>query len=165
MARRKHRRPIQAVELDITAFMNLMIVLVPVLLLSMVFTQNAVVDLNFPVLDESKIPSLNETVQLQLIVRENGMSIADTKAGLIKYIPLLDGQYDFKALSEILKFVKFKLPNKTEITLLLTENIDYQTLVSTMDITRSYPTVIAANLVEAELFPDISIGDALELSQ
>jgi len=165
MARRKHRRLVQPVELDITAFMNLMIVLVPVLLLSMVFTQNAVLDLNFPALDDSKIPPLNEKLQLQLIVRENGMNIADTKAGLIRHIPKLDGQYDFDALSEILKLLKSKLPNKTDITLLLAENIDYQTLVSTMDTTRSYPAVVAANLVDAELFPDISIGDAPELSQ
>jgi len=165
MARRKHRRLVQPVELDITAFMNLMIVLVPVLLLSMVFTQNAVLDLNFPALDDSKIPPLNEKLQLQLIVRENGMNIADTKAGLIKHIPKLHGQYDFESLSQILKSLKAKLPNKTDITLLLAENIDYQTLVSTMDATRSYPAVVAANLVEAELFPDISIGDAPELDQ
>jgi len=165
MARRKHRKLVQPVEPDITAFMNLMIVLVPVLLLSMVFTQNAVLDLNFPAMDESKIPPLNEKLQLQLIVRENGMNIADTKAGLIKHIPKLNGQYDFEALSEILKLLKSKLPNKTDITLLLAENIDYQTLVSTMDTTRSYPAVVAASLVEAELFPDISIGDAPELNQ
>ena len=63
MARRKHRRLVQPVELDITAFMNLMIVLVPVLLLSMVFTQNAVLELNFPSIDESKIPLDTENLQ------------------------------------------------------------------------------------------------------
>jgi len=165
MARRKHRKLVQPVELDITAFMNLMIVLVPVLLLSMVFTQNAVLDLNFPAIDDTKIPQLNEKLQLQLIVRDNGMNIADTKIGLIKHIPKLNGEYDFEALSEILKSLKSKLPNKTDITLLLSENVDYQTLVSTMDITRSYPAVVAANLVNAELFPDISIGDAPEINQ
>ncbi len=165
MARRKHRRLVQSADLDITAFMNLMIVLVPVLLLSMVFTQNAVLDLNFPVIDESKIPLDNEELQLQLIVRPNGMNIADTKAGLIKHIPKLNNAYDFEALSAVLKLLKAKLPNKTDITLLLDENVDYQTLVTTMDVTRSYPAVVAASLVEAELFPDISIGDAPELGQ
>lgn len=165
MSRRKHRKLVQPVELDITAFMNLMIVLVPVLLLSMVFTQNAVLDLNFPMMDENNTLQLDEKLQLQLIIRENGMNIADTKIGLIKHIPKTSGQYDFKALSEFLKLLKSKVPNKTDITLLLTENVDYQTLVSTMDTTRSYPAVVAANLVEAELFPEISIGDAPELNQ
>jgi hypothetical protein len=115
--------------------------------------------------DENNIPQINEELQLQLIVRENGMNIADTKIGLIKHIPKIAGHYDFKALSGILRLLKSKLPDKTDITLLLTENIDYQTLVSTMDTTRSYPAVVAANLVDAELFPDISIGDAPELNQ
>lgn len=35
-------------DLDITPFMNLMIVLVPVLLLGMVFSQVRMIELNFP---------------------------------------------------------------------------------------------------------------------
>jgi len=165
MARRKHRRLVQPVELDITAFMNLMIVLVPVLLLSMVFTQNAVLELNFPSIDESKIPLDTENLQLQLIIRPNGMNIADSKAGLIKHIPKVDKLYDFEMLSNVLQELKAKLPEKTDITLLLDESVEYQTLVTTMDVTRSYPAVVAASLVEAELFPDISIGDAPEINQ
>ena len=44
---RRHKHA-EAAELDVTPFMNLMIVLVPVLLLSMVFTHTTVIDLNFP---------------------------------------------------------------------------------------------------------------------
>ena len=33
-----------------------------------------------------------------------------------------------------------------------------------MDVTRSFEAVVAASVVEAELFPDISLGDAPELS-
>ena len=165
MARRKHRKLVQSADLDITAFMNLMIVLVPVLLLSMVFTQNAVLELNFPSIDESKIPLDTENLQLQLIIRPNGMNIADSKAGLIKHIPKVDKLYDFEMLSNVLQELKAKLPEKTDITLLLDESVEYQTLVTTMDVTRSYPAVVAASLVEAELFPDISIGDAPEINQ
>ncbi len=165
MARRKHRKLEQEAELDITAFMNLMIVLVPVLLLSMVFAHTSVLDLNFPIVDESlQLPDDEEKVQLQLLIRADGLRLADTRAGLIKHIEKVDGQYDFKALSQLLQQVKARLPDKTDITLLLEENIDYQTLVSTMDTTRSYPAVVAASVVDAELFPDISIGDAPALA-
>jgi biopolymer transport protein ExbD len=165
MARRKHRRLTQPVDLDITAFMNLMIVLVPVLLLSMVFAQTAVLELNFPIVDDSKIPLDDEkNIQLQLIIRSDGMRLADSKAGLIKFVPKRDNLYDFEGLSGLLKQVKAKLPDKTDITLLLEEDIDYQVLVSSMDVTRSYPAVLAASVVDAELFPDISIGDAPELN-
>lgn len=160
MARRKHKRLNRPVELDITAFMNLMIVLVPVLLLSMVFAHTAVLDLNFPTVEETPLPIDNDSVQLQLIVRQDGIRLADSKAGLIRHIPQLDGEYNFQVLSNILKQIKAKLPEKTDITILLEQDIDYQTLVTVMDTTRSYPAVVAASLVEAELFPDISIGDA-----
>ena len=40
--------------------------------------------------------------------------------------------------------------------------VDYQTLVTVMDTVRSYPAVVAASVVEAELFPDVSLVDAEE---
>jgi biopolymer transport protein ExbD len=161
MARRKHRKLDQEVELDITAFMNLMIVLVPVLLLSMVFAHTSVLDLNFPIVDDSiQLPDDEENIQLQLIIRHDGLRLADSRAGLIRHIEMVAGGHDFKALSELLQQVKARLPDKTDITLLLEQDIDYQTLITTMDTTRSYPAVVAASVVDAELFPDISIGDA-----
>jgi biopolymer transport protein ExbD len=165
MARRKHRRPVQQADLDITAFMNLMIVLVPVLLLSMVFSHTAVLDLNFPTQDNSLVNLDEENLQLQLIIREDSLAVGDTRNGLIRRIENQNGQYDFEALVALLKQIKARVPDKTEITLLLAENIDYQTLVTAMDKTRSYPAVVAASVVDAELFPDISIGDAPSLSE
>ena len=165
MARRKHRRPVQQADLDITAFMNLMIVLVPVLLLSMVFSHTAVLDLNFPATDDSLINLDEENLQLQLIIRKDSLSVGDTQNGLIRRIENQNGSYNFEALVDLLKMIKSRVPDKTEITLLLAENIDYQTLVTAMDKTKSYPEVVAASLVDAELFPDISIGDAPNLNE
>lgn len=163
MARRKHRRPVQQADLDITAFMNLMIVLVPVLLLSMVFSQTAVLDLNFPASDNSLVNLDDENLQLQLIIRKDSLAVGDTKNGLIRKFDNVNDEYDFESLVGLLQQIKARIPEKTEITLLLAENIDYQTLVTAMDKTRSYPAVVAASVVDAELFPDISIGDAPEL--
>ena len=160
MSRRKHKRLGKEVELDITAFMNLMIVLVPVLLLSMVFAQTSVIDLNFPAIDDSQPPLTKDTFQLQVIIRDQGLRVADSKRGLISSIDLVNGKYNFEALSSILKQLKARFPDKTDVSILLDENVDYQTLVTVMDVTRSYATVVAMNEVEAELFPDISIGDA-----
>ena len=39
-------------------------------------------------------------------------------------------------------------------------DIDYQTLITAMDTVRSYPAVVAASVVEGELFPDVSLMDA-----
>lgn len=165
MARRKHRRPVQQADLDITAFMNLMIVLVPVLLLSMVFSQTAVLDLNFPANNDALVNLDDDNLQLQLIIRTDSLSVGDTKNGLIRRIDNINGLHNFDALVDLLKQIKVRVPDKTEITLLLSEDIDYQTLVTAMDRTKSYPAVVAASVVDAELFPDISIGDAPNLDE
>lgn len=160
MARRKHRRLQKDAELDITAFMNLMIVLVPVLLLSMVFEHTKVLELNFPKTAQNETPVDLENEQLQLILRSGGLEIATSKAGVLRQIPKKEGEYDFKALSEFLQSVKSRVPDKTEISILLESEVPYQALVTAMDTARSYEAVVVANVVEAELFPDISIGDA-----
>jgi len=50
--------------------------------------------------------------------------------------------------------------DKKENTLLAEPEVDYQTLVTVMDTVRIYPAVVAASLVDAVLFPDISLGEA-----
>ncbi len=166
MARRKHKRLVQQAELDITAFMNLMIVLVPVLLLSMVFSHTAVLDLNFPVSQE-QLQSLDDEddFQLQVILRKDAIVVASSKSGLLSRIPVIQDGYDFSRLSDFLKAVKLRKPEKRDVTILLEPGIEYQHLVTAMDTSRSYKAVVAANLVDAELFPEVSIGDAPEIGE
>ncbi len=160
--RRKHRRPEQKADLDITAFMNLMIVLVPVLLINMVFSQVAVLDLNFP--ESAGGENQEENLQLQVIILDEELIVADNKGGVIKQIPkTAEQQHDFALLKLVAKDIKARLPEKRDITIMPQDDTDYQTLVTVMDTVRSYKTVVAASLVEAELFPDISIADAPEI--
>ena len=158
--KRKHRRLKEDPELDITAFMNLMIVLVPVLLLSMVFSQTAILELNFPPADNALNLPKDKPLQLQVIIRASALMVADSKGGLIKRIPAIKGEQDFKTLRDVMKQLKARLPEKKDITLLAEKNTSYQTLVTTMDRVRSYPAVVVASVVNGELFPEISIGDA-----
>ncbi len=160
--RRKHRKLHSEPELDITAFMNLMIVLVPVLLLSMVFAQTSIIELNFPT-GENLAASLNdESVQLQVTIRKEKLQVSDSRGGMIGEIAATDGIHDVRALREMLKAIKARLPEKKDVVVLVEKNTDYQTLVAIMDAVRAFPTVVAASLVYAELFPEISIGDAEE---
>ena len=72
--------------------------------------------------------------------------------------------YDFAALSTYLQDLKLTFQQqgieKNDIVILLSPTVDYQTIVSAMDSVRSFKAVVAANLVDAELFPVISLGDA-----
>lgn len=166
MAIRKHRRPRpEEAELDITAFMNLMIVLVPILLLGMVFSRITVIDVTVP---ESTLAAPNpDQQQLELIIRDSGMRVDYPSGVMLKRIPLdEEGEQDFKLLSLVLQEVKRQLREKgiekRDITLLPEPGVSYQTIVSTMDTVRSFKALVAAESVDAALFPDIAFGAAPE---
>ncbi len=162
---RRHRKPQEETELDITSFMNLMIILVPVLLISMVFNQTAVLELNLP-LDDDKQEQKDkddEDDAIELIVRESGFQLNLGPAPL-KTVPKVDGKYDYNSLSNVLQNLKRQLKlrgeDRRDIVILSEPEIDYQVLVSVIDTAKSFPAVIAASVVDAVLFPDVSLGDA-----
>ncbi len=161
MLKKRIRHNVDEAELNITAFMNLMIILVPVLLLSMVFANITVLELKLPKTQNNEEINLEE-LQLEVVIRNDKLVLADTIKGPIQEFPKAKDLHDFKALSKLLIELKKKVPEKRDITLLAEETTDYQTLVAVMDTVRSYKTVVAASVVDAELFPDISIGDAPE---
>ena len=163
MKRKRHVRGVEA-ELDITAFMNLMIVLVPVLLLGMVFSQITVIDVTLPP-DAVADAEPDDGQQVELVIRRDSMRIDYPSGVLLKHIPLREtGEYDFELLSLVLQEVKRQLREKglerRGITLLSEPGIDYQTIVTTMDTVRSFKAMVAASVVDAALFPDIAFGDA-----
>ncbi|MDN3652683.1 biopolymer transporter ExbD [Thalassotalea ponticola] len=169
---RKTRIKRQDAELDITSFMNLMIVLVPVLLMMMVFSHITVLDLKLPELTDptaqSENQEENEDNTLELMVRDDQIEVYYPKTYLLKTIPNTNDDYDYDTLVAVLKQVKQLLSergiDKKDISILLEPQIDYQTIVTLMDKSRSYKAVVVASVVDAELFPEISLGDALQVS-
>ena len=82
-----HRRKKEPPELEITAFLNLMVVLVPFLLITAVFSQVTIINLNLPLPSDEKTEQPDEeTLQLEIILRNDAIEIADNKLGLIKHI-------------------------------------------------------------------------------
>lgn len=160
---RKYRRRNEDPELDITSFMSLMIVLVPVLLMMMVFSTISILELKLPLPSAGQSDAINQKKHLELAIDQHGMSLYYPQGALLKRLPKVKGQHDFALLVQALKEVKFLLNEqgitKTDINLLLAEDVDYQTIVTVMDSVRSYQTVVAASLVDAELFPDIALAD------
>ena len=161
-------------ELDITSFMNLMIILVPVLLMSMVFSHISVLDLTLPDLASSSAPSdEKEKWKLELVIEDEELviNLGPVAGTAFKRIPKIEDEetgemvHDFKNLSIILQEIKRRLKkdrdeDKKDILILSQPDTDYQTIVRAMDTVRSYKAVVVASVVEAELFPAISLGDA-----
>lgn len=146
--------------------MNLMIILVPVLLMSMVFSHITVLDLKLPDLaaDSSQPSDQPENQMLELVILPDRFVVNYPAGAPLKTVPQKNGEYDYKLLSDVLQEVKRLLKDrgieKRDIFILSQPDTDYQTIVSAMDTVRSFKAVVAASVVNAELFPEISLGDA-----
>ena len=160
MNRRSRRnRQRETAELNITAFMNLMVVLVPFLLITAVFSRMAVLELNLPG-ENSAPPDKQVSLELEIIVRGSRIEVGDRTSGRAAVFANKDGEYDLEALGDYLQQVKNRYPDKLDVTLLLEPDISYDSLVQVMDTVRVVQQLQEEKIVHAELFPDISIGDA-----
>lgn len=155
----------EQVELEITPLMNLMIILVPILLISLNFAQITVLEVNLPELTGGMSASQKSQSKLEVRIENTGFKVFFPEDVLIQEIPLIENEggksYDFIQLSKVLQGVKSQLSEKRDILLLSHPNVDYQNLVFTMDAVKSFSGVVATNLVEIELFPEISLGDII----
>ena len=121
-------------------------------------TRTNVLELNLPAANAA-VPDLPEGLDLEVIVRKDTLEVADRKTGLLKSLQSTDKGYDLAGLSDYLQLVKSKYPDKQNATILLEGDIAYDTLVQVMDTVRVFD-VPNSNHVRAELFPDVSVGDA-----
>ncbi len=155
--RRLHKTPAQ---LEITAFINLIVVLVPFLLSTAVFSRLAVIDLTLPAQNSGIEKVLPNNLQLEIVVRANGLEVGDRLGGLIKRIDNSAGGHDLAALSALMQEIKARFPDKSEATVLAEPNTPYDVLVQVMDAVRVSRVMQGKHAVDTELFPTISIGDA-----
>jgi biopolymer transport protein ExbD len=160
--RLRHKNKSDA-ELDITSFLNLMIILVPVLLMSMVFARVTVLELTLPPKSDAQNGSQELSDQLEVVIRDNYLNV-NSPFGSRRIEQNGEGAHDYAQLSKLLQNIKVEMRNRgierDNILILSQPDTDYQTLVSVMDTVRSYKAVVAASVVDAALFPSISLGDA-----
>ena len=159
MVRRNHARyHLGRDDLNIVPMIDMMVILVFFLIFTAVFSKTNVLSLNLPSSQSTPI-DLPKDLQLEVIVHPGELVINDRNSGPLKVLPNVATGYDLNALSEFMRVVKSKFPQKLDATVLLGPDIAYDVLVQVMDTVRVYelPT---APFSKAELFPDISVGDA-----
>lgn len=157
---KRKKRLQEVVELNITAFMDLMVALVSFLLIAAVFSQMTVVELNLPVLNAKNNEQQEIKLALQLVVREKSFDIQDANIGLIRRIERDPVKTDWDLFSKILLEIKYRFPEEQSITLLLEPGVSYKTMIAVMDHVRSTDVINSGTVDTVELFPTISIGDA-----
>jgi biopolymer transport protein ExbD len=162
MTRRHHykKRMVESPELDITTFMNLMVVLIPFLLISAVFSRVAIMELSVPT-SAGGAASNTPNFAIEVIVRKAGLEIANGSS-VEAAIPKKEGRYDIKMLSDMLMRLKAQYPEKEDATVLMEPDIEYDYLIQIMDAVRGTEirTEGSEEVQKMVLFPGISIGDA-----
>ncbi|MEJ2086980.1 MAG: biopolymer transporter ExbD [Gammaproteobacteria bacterium] len=181
MARRHHyrrRSKEQPNELDVTTFLNLMVVLVPFLLITAVFSRIAIVELNLPA-SSGKV-SQDPGFRVEVIVREGGLEIGNGKS-VIAALPKKEGEYDLDTLSRYMVSLKEDNPTTDAASVLLEPTIPYDYLIQVMDAVRSVEIPVNARegvelsepdgepgedeserpaYTQLALFTEISVGEA-----
>jgi biopolymer transport protein ExbD len=161
---RKHHYKLQGkeeLELNITTFLNLMVVLVPFLLITAVFSRMAVIELNLP--SSTSAAAQSEIgFRPEVIVRELGVEITNGRQ-IIASIPKVDGEYDMATLAQYMRSLKEDYSEVDAASVLVEPQIPYDYLIQVMDVVRSVdiPDATAENgFVRLALFPAIAVGEA-----
>jgi len=170
----------------LVSMIDIFTVLVTFLLMTAVFSRTVILELKLPPANaEFKDPPPG--LQLEITVRKDTLQVGDRNSGPLAAFPNKDNGYDYDGLSTYLqqvktKFpdktdatvllfdydglstylqqVKTKFPDKTDATILLEHDTPYDIVVQVMDRIRVLEVNAGLNVVQYELFPDISIGDA-----
>ncbi len=163
----RRSRGTENTEPNMTPIMNLMVVLIPLLLSSAQLIKISVIELNLPPaagaqLDKPKEKQLK--LDLAVTITDEGFYISSSSAVMQKKkekgpsIPKVDGKYDYDLLAKTLYSIKQKAAGRFKdanaIIIQAEPKIDYQTLVSTMDASRS----IKVDNNRVLLFPEVSVS-------
>ncbi len=180
-------------ELNITAFMNLMVVLVPFLLITAVFSQVAILKMNLP---GGKNPDENikkPPMQLEVIIRAKKLVLSERNSGVISEFSLVDPiplsslkitddvqntgldrlssttidekmLTAYQALNLKLQQLKARVSDATTISILAEPDTEYDQIIQTMDAVRLIDPNPGSDDLPGELFPDVSIGSAPEMT-
>jgi biopolymer transport protein ExbD len=139
--------------------LDVMVILAFFLIFTAVFSRTNILEVNLP---GPAMPSdaATTTLELEVIVRRTVLEVADRSSGVLQTIPATSTGPDVVRLSAYLEQVKRRYPAQTSATLLVANDVDYDTIVQVMDAVSVRQSLDGGRLVRTELFPQISLGDA-----
>ncbi len=150
--RRARRR--RDTELNIVSMIDVLTVLVFFLLVNSISVST--LDVNLPSSTARVQPPTEHA--LSVVVRSTGLTLTD-HSKVIGTFAKAEQKYDLSGLSSHLRDIKDRAPQESNITIRLEYGIPYETLIAVMDAVRSRAD--GPHQAERELFPVISIGEAL----
>jgi biopolymer transport protein ExbD len=155
---RNHTRHRGPRDLTIIPMLDVMVILAFFLIFTAVFSRTSILELNLP---GPNVPSKAPlTLELEVILRRGSVQVADRNSGVLQTIPATTTGPNVVRLSEYLEQVKARFPDKAHATLLVANDVDYDTIVQVMDAVSVRQRMDGRRLVRTELFPQIALGDA-----
>jgi biopolymer transport protein ExbD len=153
---RHQRKP---AELLLVPMIDIFTVLVTFLLMTAVFSRTVILELKLPPANAEFTPP-PPGLQLEVMVRKDSLMVDDRNSGPLATFADQNGVHDYDALSKYLQQVKSRFPDKTDATVLLEPDTPYDVVVQVMDRMRVLEVNAGLTVVQYELFPDVSLGDA-----
>ncbi|HEY5593983.1 MAG TPA: biopolymer transporter ExbD [Nitrospiria bacterium] len=152
----------ESTDIDLTPYMNLLVVLAPFLLITAVFTRLAVLEIYLPPPASaelmSTLPSPEEQLVLTISITEKGLVVANGTKIISLVQPTSTGQ-DLQSLSAVLQQIKARFPGVDNAIILSKPDIPYDVLIQVMDAARVAFVVTDGTKTSYSLFPNISLGE------
>lgn len=150
-------------ELDVTSFMNLMVVLVPMLLLSMSLLSFQTIQIQFDdsVGQEAVTAKINSHDVLSVEKRENHLQVVLPDGEVIYSQD--DGLYT--SLNRFLYGLKIQLleeEKEASVVIRLAESLTYQETMNLLQAVTVYSALDYTDVVDLSLFPAVTFGNPLE---
>ena len=153
----------EAASLDLTAFLSLMVILVPFLLVTAVFTQTTILELQ-PQRGEGSQLSASDTLQLQVVLRQEAIEVNYLALARPIWIDRTADGEAVASLAALAADLKARYPGSLEATLLVEPQISYDAVVQVLDALRvRLPGRERGD--RQELFPLIALGPAALAAQ
>jgi len=156
---RNHARYRGRNDLNIVPMLDVMVILAFFLIFTAVFSRTSILEVHLPAPGAQAAPQ-QPSLELEVIVRRGGLEVADRNVGVLESVPVTATGQDVVRLSAYLAGIKDRFPDKASATLLVAEDVDYDTIVQVMDAVRMRQTNEGGRVVRRELFPQIALGDA-----
>ena len=144
--------------MDLTAFLSLIVILGPFLMITAVFSRMTILELEAAASARAAIAE-PDALQLQVWVREQVIEVRHQgRKEPLRIDRTPDGQENLM-LAELATELKAQFPNSVQATLLLEPQISYDDLVQIMDAVRIRPSRNGDDDKPTELFPQITLAE------
>lgn len=156
---RNHARYRGRNDLNIVPMLDLMVVLAFFLIFTAVFSKTSILEVHLPgpgATAAARPPAL----ELEVVLRRSGLEVADRNHGVLQTVPVTAAGQDLVRLSAYLASLKARFPEAQSATLLVADDVDYDTIVQVMDAVRVRLSTDGGRVARRELFPQIALGDA-----